>query len=293
MNLADSMRSQDNLNKVVFTEKRNIKYDGENIIYCLWIEWQIFPFADKISKLPEKKRKYVSSDNQPYEEDIHISAWDLKRQYKVCNFGLKAEIRRSLKRMGRSAGLSSEGRDLLVTQADLSAPHVCFLAVAQLHKKGPCHRRKICANSLRLYSYYIQSSPSKNKNINYIFIYLRCLFSGAIYYGYIYSKYLWFLLLLLVDILIHIDSTLLRIWAVLQRSSFFYISYRLTLPGILIICLSVSFLIIPSAPTITGTVGVLMCHIFSISISRFLHLLILLYSLVNMLSVATDTRIIK
>ena len=31
MNLADSMLSQDNINKVVFTGKRNIKYDGENI----------------------------------------------------------------------------------------------------------------------------------------------------------------------------------------------------------------------------------------------------------------------
>ena len=53
MNRADSMQSQDNINK----EKK--------VIYCLWIEWQIFPFADKINKLPEKNRKYVSSNNQP------------------------------------------------------------------------------------------------------------------------------------------------------------------------------------------------------------------------------------
>ena len=65
MNFADSMWSQDNINKVVFTGKKNIKYDSENIIYCLWIEWQIFPFTDKITKLPEKNRKYVSSDNKP------------------------------------------------------------------------------------------------------------------------------------------------------------------------------------------------------------------------------------
>ena len=31
------------------------------------------------------------------EKDVHISTWDLKRQYKVCNFGLKAEIFWSLK----------------------------------------------------------------------------------------------------------------------------------------------------------------------------------------------------
>ena len=45
----------------------------------------------------KKTQKYVSSDIQPLtekyvgEEDIHISAWDLKRQYKVFKFGLKAE----------------------------------------------------------------------------------------------------------------------------------------------------------------------------------------------------------
>ena len=75
------------------------------------------------------------------EEDVHTSAWGLKRQYKVCKFGLKAEIRWSLKRrrdirwslkrsgrdpvsaqvkVGRSASLLSEGRDLRVTQASMS-----------------------------------------------------------------------------------------------------------------------------------------------------------------------------
>ena len=45
-------------------------------------------------------------------------------------------------------------------------------------------------------------------------------------------------------------------------------------------CLSVCFLIIPRAPSITGMVVVLSCLIFSDSISRFLYLLILLYSLI-------------
>ena len=83
----------------------------------------------------------------------------------------------------RAARLSSEGRDLLVTQADLSAPSVFSPAIAQLHKKGPRNRRKICANSLWLYFYSTQASLSKNKNMNYTFIYLRvfrCLSSGAI-----------------------------------------------------------------------------------------------------------------
>ena len=98
MNLAYSMQSQDNINKVVcFTGRWKMKYDGKNIIYCLWVEWQIFPFADKINKLPKKQTnwKYVSSSHQPWiekyvgEEDIHMPVWDLKRLYKVCKFGLK------------------------------------------------------------------------------------------------------------------------------------------------------------------------------------------------------------
>ena len=84
----------------------------------------------------------------------------------------------------RSAGYSSKGRDPLVTQADLLAPRVCSWVIAQLHKKSPYHRRKISANSLWLYSYYTQLLPLENKNINYIFIYLRvlhCLSSDFIY----------------------------------------------------------------------------------------------------------------
>ena len=54
MKLADSIRSQDNSNKVVSQEKEKLRRMTKNIIYCLWIEWQIFPFADKINKLKEK-----------------------------------------------------------------------------------------------------------------------------------------------------------------------------------------------------------------------------------------------
>ena len=60
---------------------------------------------------------------------------------------------------------------------------------------------------------------------------------------------------------------------------FFCISYRLGLPGIL--CLSVPFLIISSAPIITGTVIVLSCRIFSISVFKSFYLL--LYSSTDML----------
>ena len=84
----------------------------------------------------------------------------------------------------RSASSSSEGRDPLGhSRRPVSFSCMCSSAVVLLRKKSPRHRRKIYANSLWLYSYYKQSLPRKNKNINYIFIYLRvfrCLSSGAI-----------------------------------------------------------------------------------------------------------------
>ena len=147
-----------------------------------------------VSKLPEKKRKNVSSDNQPWtkkntwgEEDVHIFAWDLRDNIRSVMWDWRWRSSGRSNDGERSAGLSSEGREPLVTQADLSAPRVCSPAVALFDNKGPCHRRKICANSLSLwlYFYYTQSSPSKNKNINCIFIYLRifrCLSCASIYY---------------------------------------------------------------------------------------------------------------
>ena len=100
----------------------------------------------------------------------------------------------------RSTGLSSErrdpqvsqakGRDRLVFQAKgetcwslKQTCHVCSPAVALIHTKGPRYRRKICVNSLSDYIPTSHTSPSKNKSINHIFIYLwvlRSLSSGAI-----------------------------------------------------------------------------------------------------------------
>ena len=83
----------------------------------------------------------------------------------------------------RSAGLSSKGGDPLATQADLSAPPCVFSSCCTTLQKSPCHRRKTCVNSLWLYSYFTQMSLLKNKNINYVFIYLwvlRCLSIGTI-----------------------------------------------------------------------------------------------------------------
>ena len=57
-------------------------------------------------------------------------------------------------------------------------------------------------------------------------------------------------------------------------------------------CSSFPFLIIPSAPTITGMMVLLRCQIFSISVSRSLYLLILLHSLIDkLISVGTDISI--
>ena len=49
-------------------------------------------------------------------------------------------------------------------------------------------------------------------------------------------------------------------------------SVTLIFPGLLQICLSMSFLITPSDPMTTGTICVFIPHILAISISRFLYL---------------------
>ena len=53
------------------------------------------------------------------------------------------------------------------------------------------------------------------------------------------------------------------------QSAISYISYRLGLPGIMFMCLSVSFLIIPSAPIITGMVVVLKQNKFYFQVFLF------------------------
>ena len=70
------------------------------------------------------------------------------------------------------------------------------------------------------------------------------------------------LFLLGVTFTSNIDSTLLRRLAILQ-SSFFCIAYnKLGLPGIVFMCLCVSFLIITRTPAITGMVEIVMPHFF-------------------------------
>ena len=99
---------------------------------------------------------------------------ELERQYKVCNFRLKERFRWLLKRKGDiRLSLKRRGRSASLPRKPVSFP--CVFPGR--------HRRKICANSLWLYSYFTQTSPSKNKNINYIFInlqVLRCLSSVMI-----------------------------------------------------------------------------------------------------------------
>ena len=126
----------------------------KNVIYCLWIEWQIFPFADKINKLPgkKKKRKYVRSENQQWTENT----WDLKDIIRSVILGWRQrsarEIRWSLKRKGRSAGLSSEGREPLITQEDLSAPPCVFSGHRSTLQKGsPPQKKDMCELSLTVF----------------------------------------------------------------------------------------------------------------------------------------------
>ena len=131
---------------------------------------------------------------------MHISAWDLRDNVRSVILDWRQRFSGRSNELVRSAGLLSEWRDPLVAQAKWGDPlfhlsndlkkvlstqtnaigetgrplkqacHVCSPVVVLLHKKGPRHRRKICANYLRLYSYDIQSSPSKNRNIKYVYI---------------------------------------------------------------------------------------------------------------------------
>ena len=121
--------------------------------------------------------------NSRSEDDVYTSAWDSKRWYKVSNFGLKAEIQWSLKWKGEVRwSLKRREKPVGHSRRPVSSPCVFTGCRTISQKRSPPH--KICANSLWLYSYDTLSSLSKNKNINYIFIYLRvlrCLSSGSIY----------------------------------------------------------------------------------------------------------------
>ena len=79
----------------------------------------------------------------------------------------------------RSSSLSNKGRDVRVTQSNMS----CVFSGRRTTSQIGSPPQKKWVKSFWVYSYCTQSSPSKNKNINYIFIYLRffgCLSSGAI-----------------------------------------------------------------------------------------------------------------
>ena len=108
------------------------------------------------------------------EEDIHISAWDLKRKYEVCNFGRKVVTHWPLKRRAWSTGHSSKPVGFLV----------CVLWPLHYFTKSVPTTEERYVQTLGMYSYCTQTLPSKNENINYIFIYLRvfrCLSSSATY----------------------------------------------------------------------------------------------------------------
>ena len=81
----------------------------------------------------------------------------------------------------------------------------------------------------------------------------------------IYSIYLCILLPLFCDIFSHIYRVLFRRWLVPKSAGLFLnFIYRQELLDILIMCLCVTFLIIPRAATVTGTEVVLRNHILSI-----------------------------
>ena len=100
-----------------------------------------------INKLPEK-RKYVSSDNKPWtkntsgKEDVHISAWDLRENIRSVILDWRQ----------KSADLSSEGRDLLVPQANVS----CVFSGhrSKTHKGSSTQNKYMCELSLTVFLHH-------------------------------------------------------------------------------------------------------------------------------------------
>ena len=164
MNLGDSVQSLDDINKV-----EKIKEEGK--------EYNLLPL-DRVTDISVRRKDQQITEKKPgsmsvprtrhkqkntwSEEDVYTSAWDLKRQYKISNFGLKAEIRWSLSSTCVFSGRRTTSQ-----------------------KVSPLQKKDMCELSLTA-SYNTQSSPSKNKKVNYIFIYLqvwRRFSSGSIYYN--------------------------------------------------------------------------------------------------------------
>ena len=87
----------------------------------------------------------MNRKNTCAEEDVHIPAWYLKRQYKVSNFGLKVEIRWSL-----------------------GVPPVCVFRPSHYFTKRFPAREEKYLRTHSDYSFFTQMSSSKNKTINYI-----------------------------------------------------------------------------------------------------------------------------
>ena len=117
-------------------------------------------------------------------EDVHTSAWVVKIQYKVCKFGLNWRD---------SLASQATGRDPLVAQVKgetrWSLKQTCQILVRVLRppnyftKRVPATEERYVRTLSDCVPTYTQSSPSKNKNINYMCIYLRvlhCLSSSAI-----------------------------------------------------------------------------------------------------------------
>ena len=100
---------------------------------------------------------------------FHISAWDLKENIWSVILVWRRRCAGRSSEGEWSTGLSSEGRDTCGSLKQTC--HACSPTVALILTKGPSHRRNICANSDCISTSH--TSPPKNKNINYLFKYLR------------------------------------------------------------------------------------------------------------------------
>ena len=110
---------------MVSTGKRNIKDDGESIIHCLWIEWQIFLFAHTINKITRKMngsmwvpitrhkekntwmKRICIYPHGTWRDNIRSVILD-RRQRSGWSLKRRGEIRLSFKWRERPAGYSSK-----------------------------------------------------------------------------------------------------------------------------------------------------------------------------------------
>ena len=96
------------------------------------------------------------------------------KEYKVCNFGLKAEIRCSYERMGEVRwSLKRGGTPAGHSSRPVTSSRVFSGRCTTSQKGSPPQKKDMCELSLSDCIPTAHTLPSKNTNMNYMVIYLR------------------------------------------------------------------------------------------------------------------------